>query len=201
MIVKRKLGLYGMIAAAHGIMIWFYQIPFPNPLNIQQPLQTSPVMMAAGTDWDSALHNHPLARDPLLLVRAHEKGFTGGLWNKSFESPNPHNDWEESPRYLDQPGIQWGNSLVQHLENESRKLWKPLTKPTGKLETSASKLVPLHRISKFRFSPNLQDRIPNILPELPFLENPQPIPPTRMQLGIDSKGMIQSLRLLTPQQT
>lgn len=190
-----------MIAAVHGIMIWFYQIPFPNPENIHQPLPTSPVIMAAGTEWDTTLQKHPLTRDPLLLARAHEKGFTGDLWNKSFESPNPYNDWNESPRYLDIPELEWGSALSEFVSLESQSLWKPLTKPDSKLELTGTQPQKLLRVSTFQFSSNLKDRIPSQVPELPLWNGPQPLAPTRIQLGIHSMGMVQSARLLNPEET
>lgn len=200
MITIRKLGLYGMIAAVHGIMIWFYQIPFPNPANMPQPILTSPVIMAAGTDWDATLQKHPLTRDPLLLARAHEKGFTGGLWNKSFKSPNPYNDWEEAPRYLGIPELKWGGALIEYLDRESQGLWKPLSKQTGKLESTGAQTKDLIRASRFRFSSNLRGRSPENLPELPLWNGTQPLATSRMQVGIHPLGAIQSIRLLDPQE-
>ena len=190
-----------MIAAAHGIMIWFYQIPFPNPANIHQPLPTSPVIMAAGTEWDATLQKHPLTRDPLLLARAHEKGFTGELWNKSFESPNPYNDWNESPRFLDHTELEWGSAFGEFVALESRSLWKPLTKPVSKLEPAGTQAQKWPRVSTYQFSPNLRDRIPAQLPELPLWQGPQPLAPTRLQIGVHSRGMVQSIRLLNPDVT
>lgn len=199
MIAKRKFGLYGMIAAAHGIMIWFYQIPFPNPANIKQPFPASPVIMAAGTKWDATLQDHPLTRDPLLLARAHEKGFTGGLWNKSFKSPNPYNDWNESPRYLGAPELKWGSAFNEFVNTETLSLWKPLTKPASKLEPTETHLQNFSWNSTFQFSPNLNARAPSQLPELPLWKGPEPLPPTRMQIGVQPTGMIQSVRLINPE--
>jgi hypothetical protein len=201
MITKRKFGLYGIIAAVHGIMILFYQIPFPNPENIHQPLPTSPVVMAAGTKWDAALQKHPLTPDPLLLARAHEKGFTGGLWSKSFESPNPYNDWNETPRYLDHPELAWGHAFGEFVSLESQSLRKPLTKPISKLEPIETQTQHLPRVSTFQFSQNLKDRIPTQQPDLPLWQGPKPLESTRMQIGIHSMGMVQSIRLLNQGET
>lgn len=201
MIAKRNLRLYGMIAAVHGIMIWFYQMPFPNPANVHQPVNRSQVIMAAGTEWNASLNEHPLTRDPLLLARAHANGFTGGLWNKSFQSPNPYSDWNESPKYLDKPELEWGEALGDFVDNTSQSLWKPLTKPDIKLEVMGMQHHKPVGVSTFNFSSNLKDRIPKNPPELPLWQGPQPIAPTRIKIGVNPMGMILSARLLNHAET
>ncbi len=190
-----------MIAAVHGLVIWFYQIPFPNPANMRQSMPASPVIMAAGTDLDAASQEHPLMRDPLLLSRAHAKGYTGELWNKSFKSPNPYTDWNESPRYLSDPFQNWGSAFSDYLDQSSKTLWKQLTKPRAKLDQVSAEPLEINRVSSWRFSPNLQPRVPNNLPDLPYWKGSSPLSPTRMQIGVDTTGMIQSIRLLEPQQS
>lgn len=196
MISKRKWSIYGSVALFHGVMIWFYQVPLHDPAKANRALPASPVVMAAGTSWDRLIKKHPLVRNPLLMAQANERGFTSELWNKSFESKNPYSDWGESPRYLEEPKTDWGETFLQFSDHTSAAMWKPISKPKAELDES----LPANPFAKaqpqMQFSPNLEDRLPDVMPELAVWTGSHPIPPTHLQIGIDPLGFVQSVRLV-----
>ncbi|MDG1890818.1 MAG: hypothetical protein P8L18_05855 [Verrucomicrobiota bacterium] len=198
MIRRNNLSLYGLIALLHGALLWICQIPFPDPSRITKTRTTTPVLIAAGTRWDKIILNHPMVGDPLLVAQSNERGFTGDLWNKSFKSPNSYIEWSESPRYLKSSTSQWGKTLAAYLDEVSRNKWRPLSKPRAQL--THQRVIPTghQKGLQISFSPNLADRQPQSIPELPLWEGSTLLPPTRLQIGINPLGFVQSVRLLDP---
>lgn len=198
MINKRTWSIYGSVALFHGVMIWFYQVPLHDPAKAERSPPTSTVVMAAGTYWDPLIKSHPLVRNPLLMAQANERGFTSELWNKSFKSPNPYSDWGESPRYLEEPKTDWGTPFLQFSDRLSKTLWKPITKPKAELDEALPPNPFAQAQTQLQFGQNLHKRLPNTLPELPVWSGSDPLEPTRLQLGVDSLGFVQSVRLEDP---
>jgi hypothetical protein len=198
MINKRTWSIYGAVALFHGVMICFYQVPLHDPAKAKRTLPTSSVVMAAGTSWDPIIKTHPLVRNPLLMAQANERGFTSDLWNKSFENQNPYSDWGESYRYLEHPQTDWGHSFLHFSDRLSENLWKPIDKPGAELNEALPPNPFAQAQTQLQFGQNLQNRLPDSLPELPAWTGSEPLEPTRLQLGIDPLGLVQSVRLENP---
>ena len=196
MINKRKWSIYGSVALFHGVMIWFYQVPLHDPAKANRALPASPVVMAAGTSWDPLIKKHPLVRNPLLMAQANERGFTSELWNKSFENRNPYSDWSESPRYLEEPKTDWGKPFLEFSYQTSAAMWKPIGKPKAELDEPLPENPFVKAQPQMQFSANLEDRLPDVMPELAVWTGSHPIPPTHLQVGIDPLGFVQSVRMV-----
>ena len=119
---QSQLILLCLVLGVHSIVLIGYRQPL-----LRQPAETearkdSPVIMLTELQQTLELTSHAMVRDPKLLVRVHEHGYTGPVWKSTFPTINPHSTEPEDTSNLAAPKSVWGRPLFDWTRQYSKSI-------------------------------------------------------------------------------
>jgi hypothetical protein len=191
----RMFGVGAALFAVHLGLIWL--------LSSRSPAKASASPERPLVHWIAEPLDAPtlatvlLVEDPTLGVGPSMHSFSALGWLRPPALHTIETGWSEPPRYLDPNPEYFGNALLA-------------TEPTNKsaapslgYEPAVDQLLarprlasePVRPKSEWELSAPLRIRLANQPGDLPSWENIEPLKDTRIDLRVDSEGLIQTVRL------
>jgi len=192
----RILLILGIIMI-HALALIGYRDHWQDSMSHGDDSRDSPVIMVAGTQLNASVTRHVLVRDPELVIRVHDKGFTGRLWKGTFPVDHPELVHQEPDRYLPQPAGRLGKPMVDVSTAWSQSIAPLPLLPAITLSDPNTIPKALPATTQIVFSSSLEDRKP-ILPEnLPQWHGTELLPRTTIEVAVNANGLVESARLGT----
>ena len=140
------------------------------------------------------LTSHAMVRDPKLLVRVHEHGYTGPVWKSTFPTINPHSTEPKTPATWRHPRA-FGDALYSigpsNIPSPSLPCRPCPEQHQTPTETFQPRYLPPLRCSSAIPLSQESPRSKRILLDGGELEL---LPPIQLEIGISAKGTVEAVR-------
>jgi len=179
-----------LVFAAHiGIVIAVGE----HKPTIPRTVTNVPALQVAETDTEWLALN-----DPTLFALPNSRDFAAAVWTPSPDLPQPSFAWTETPRWLQPSADQFGLIFEEFMRTNRFPGYKLSFKPAPYFSTPALTVEPaLAKNSMLRVEGNLGQRLLLMSLNLPSIEFPGVLSPTRVQVLVNADGFVISAVLLS----
>ena len=192
--ISQWLSLVVFVFAVQGMLVFFvsdWALPPPRKFS------DGGVYLIDDQQWRAG--NWLLSRDPSLFSRIHRQSFSGNLWEETLAPDHEYEAWTEPPQYYE------GKQAVNGAAFRKRKGGEPpispsvVSKPTPVLSESEQSQKTTESAPFIRILGDVQDRLPEDYPSLPFPSWPEKtLPhPTVIEAVVDRLGRVQTAVILS----
>ncbi|HUJ73141.1 MAG TPA: hypothetical protein VLZ30_12950, partial [Verrucomicrobiae bacterium] len=131
--------------------------------------------------------------DPSLMSLPNAHGFSSGAWRQKLETAQRNLGWNQQPAFLDAAAPSEPRSLLEPTPLDAAVLsaaekTQALSEEPNDGEAAAP-LVPVNQ-SVFRVLGPLERRVIVSAPTIPMVNNPMPLRPTQIRVGVGADGLV-----------
>ena len=191
---KSQLILLCLVLGVHSIVLIGYRQPLPSETTEVEAKKDSPVIMLTELKQTFEVTSHAMVRDPKLLIRVHEHGYTGPVWKSTFPTINPHSIEPEDTSNLATPKSVWGHPLFDWTRQYSMSIapFPILPRATSNINGKIPPSLPSS--TQIFFSDSIESRKPTIKEDPPRWRGTELLPPIQLEIGITAKGTVEAIR-------
>ena len=191
---QSQLILLCLVLGVHSIVLIGYRQPIPRQPAETEARKDSPVIMLTERQQTLELTSHAMVRDPKLLVRVHEHGYTGPVWKSTFPTINPHSTEPEDTSNLAVPKSVWGRPLFDWTRQYSKSIAPLPALPRATSNSNRNIPTSIPSSTQMFFSDSIESRKPTIKEDPPRWRGTELLPPIQLEIGISAKGTVEAVR-------
>ena len=131
--------------------------------------------------------------DPSLMSLPNAHGFSSGAWRQKIEAAQRNLGWNQQPAFLDTAAPSQPHSLLEPTPLDAAVLSAAeKTEALSQEPSDSDATTPLVSVNRsvFRALGALEHRMVVNTPTLPTVNNPMPLRPTQIRVGVGADGLI-----------